>query len=94
MKRAIIFGLDGATYTVLLDLVRRGVMPYLGQFKAEGTYAPLASTVPPLTPIAWSSLVTGRTPGHHGITGFFHYQDNDLGNPRFADHCPGNGKIL
>ena len=36
MKRVVIFGLDGATYTVLDDLVRRGVMPYLGQFMALG----------------------------------------------------------
>jgi predicted AlkP superfamily phosphohydrolase/phosphomutase len=73
MTRAILFGLDGATFTVLDDLVARGVMPYLGRFMAEGTRGTLLSTVPPLTPIAWSSLVTGRTPGHHGIAGFFQY---------------------
>ena len=37
MKRAVIFGLDGATFTVLDDLVRRGVMPYLGRFMDTGT---------------------------------------------------------
>jgi predicted AlkP superfamily phosphohydrolase/phosphomutase len=73
MSRTVIFGLDGATFDVLDDLVARGVMPCLGRFMAEGTRATLMSTVPPLTPIAWSSLVTGRTPGHHGITGFFQY---------------------
>jgi predicted AlkP superfamily phosphohydrolase/phosphomutase len=73
MKRVVVFGLDGATFTVLDDLVRRGVMPYLGQFMASGARAPLASTVPPLTPIAWTNLVTGRTPGYHGITGFFQH---------------------
>ena len=73
MKRVVIFGMDGASYTVLDDLVRRGIMPYLGRFMASGTRAVLSSTVPPLTPIAWTSLVTGRTPGHHGITDFFHH---------------------
>src|SRR5438045_1681324 len=85
MKRALIFGLDGATYTVLDDLVRRGIMPALGKFMHAGARAPLASTVPPLTPIAWTSLVTGRTPGYHGITGFFHYLNNDLAYPRVAN---------
>src|SRR5438094_8318442 len=73
MTPTILFGLDGATFDVLDDLVTRGVMPYLGQFMAEGARATLISTVPPLTPIAWSSLVTGRTPGHHGVTGFFQH---------------------
>jgi predicted AlkP superfamily phosphohydrolase/phosphomutase len=74
MKLVVIFGLDGATYTVLDELVARGVMPYLGQFMAEGARATLLSNIPPLTPPAWTSLVTGRNPGQHGITGFFQYQ--------------------
>jgi predicted AlkP superfamily phosphohydrolase/phosphomutase len=73
MTPTILFGLDGATFDVLDDLVARGVMPYLGRFMAEGARATLSSTVPPLTPVAWSSLVTGRTPGNHGITGFFQH---------------------
>ena len=77
MSRTIVFGLDGAAFSVLDDLIARGVMPYLGRFCREGTRAALMSTEPPLTPIAWSSLVTGRTPGHHGITGFFQYAAPD-----------------
>jgi len=69
----VIFGLDGATYTVLDDMMQRGVMPYLQQFIEEGVKTKLMSTTPPLTPPAWTTLVTGRTPGHHGITGFFQY---------------------
>ena len=73
MTRTVIFGLDGATYTVLDDLVRRGVMPFLGRFRAEGARGILESVTPPLTPPAWTTLVTGRSPGHHGVTGFFQY---------------------
>lgn len=80
MKQIVLFGLDGATYTVLDDLVRRGVMPYLGEFMAEGTRGTLLSNIPPLTPPAWSSIVTGRNPGHHGITGFFQYESPESPN--------------
>jgi predicted AlkP superfamily phosphohydrolase/phosphomutase len=73
MTSTILFGLDGATFDVLDDLVTRGVMRYLGRFMADGARGTLMSTVPPLTPIAWSSLVTGRTPGNHGVTGFFQH---------------------
>jgi predicted AlkP superfamily phosphohydrolase/phosphomutase len=74
MKSVVIFGLDGATYTVLDHLVANGVMPYLSRFMADGARATLLSNVPPLTPPAWTTLVTGQTPGHHGITGFFQYE--------------------
>jgi predicted AlkP superfamily phosphohydrolase/phosphomutase len=77
MRPVVIFGLDGATFTVLDDLVARGVMPYLGRFMAAGARGTLMSTVPPLTPPAWTTLVTGRTPGHHGITSFFQYDSAD-----------------
>ncbi len=72
--RVLLFGLDGATYTVLDDLVRRGVMPFLGRFMQEGARGTLRSTVPPLTPPAWTTLVTGRSPGHHGITNFLQFE--------------------
>jgi predicted AlkP superfamily phosphohydrolase/phosphomutase len=71
--KVILFGLDGATYTVLDDLMARGLMPNLKQFCAEGVRATMMSTVPPLTPPAWSTLVTGRLPGNHGILGFLQY---------------------
>ncbi len=72
--RTVIFGLDGATFTVLDDLMRRGVMPYLKEFFASGARGMLTSTVPPLTPPAWTTLFTGRSPGHHGITNFLQFE--------------------
>lgn len=72
--RVVIFGLDGATFTVLDDLMRRGVMPYLAEFRASGASGHLMSTVPPLTPPAWTTLFTGRSPGHHGITNFLQFE--------------------
>ncbi|MEE8170342.1 MAG: alkaline phosphatase family protein [Phycisphaerae bacterium] len=73
----IIFGLDGASFSVLDDLVKRGVMPFFGEAFARGARAPLMSTVPPLTPPAWITLVTGRTPGHHGIFNFVQKESPD-----------------
>jgi predicted AlkP superfamily phosphohydrolase/phosphomutase len=72
--RVVIFGLDGGAFAVLDDLVRRGVMPYLGEFLRRGARAPLMSTVPPLTPPAWTTCFTGRSPGHHGITNFLQFE--------------------
>ena len=70
-RRTLLIGLDGATFDVLDPLVQDGVMPSLHRLIAGGVRAVLRSTVPALTPPAWTSLVTGRSPGAHGIFDFF-----------------------
>jgi predicted AlkP superfamily phosphohydrolase/phosphomutase len=76
-KCVFILGLDGATWTNLSGWVERGVMPVLGRLMAEGAYGILNSTIPALTPPAWSSLVTGTNPGKHGIYHFRHTPPGD-----------------
>jgi predicted AlkP superfamily phosphohydrolase/phosphomutase len=70
-RSTVLLGLDGATFTVLGPLMRDGVMPFLEEFVATGVSGDLQSVIPALTPPAWTSLVTGRSPGHHGIFDFF-----------------------
>jgi predicted AlkP superfamily phosphohydrolase/phosphomutase len=71
VSKVLLIGIDGATFSVLDPLIRRGVMPFLGRLQQNGARAPLASVVPPLTPPAWTSLMTGRPPGAHGVYDFF-----------------------
>lgn len=68
--KTILFGLDGATFTVLDHLMAEGVMPNLARFCAEGTRCELLSTPLPITPQAWTSLATGRSMGYHGVHDF------------------------
>lgn len=69
--RVVVIGLDGATFSVLDPLMQAGVMPRLRDFVESGVRAELKSIVPALTPPAWTSLMTGRTPGRHGVFDFF-----------------------
>jgi len=66
----ILIGLDGATFTVLDSLVAEGRMPSLKRFMEEGVRAELLSTGHPLTPPAWTTVMTGMSPGNHGIFDF------------------------
>lgn len=66
----VLIGLDGATFTVLDPMMRDGVMPFLRDWSAAGVRAVLGSTAHPLTPIAWTTLMTGRHPGNHGVFDF------------------------
>ena len=80
----MILGLDGATYTVLDPLMAQGVMPSLAKIIGSGTKGTLESVVPALTPPAWTSLMTGRTPGHHGVFDFFSRESEDSTHIRYA----------
>jgi predicted AlkP superfamily phosphohydrolase/phosphomutase len=49
-----------------------------------GTTANLKSTYPPVTPVAWPSLFTGKNPGKHGIFGFTGADPLSLEIPRIS----------
>jgi predicted AlkP superfamily phosphohydrolase/phosphomutase len=76
MTRTLLLGLDGATFTLLDSLMDQGVMPFLGQMVRNGVRANLRSTVCPVTPPAWTTIATGRSPGHHGIYDFIVVDDS------------------
>jgi len=71
--RVMIIGIDGGTWDILGPACDKGLMPNLNRFRNEGVYGTLKSTHPPITPPAWTTLMTGMNPGHHGIGGFFEY---------------------
>ena len=83
--RTILIGLDGATFSILDHLVDEGVMPCLKGLMASGARAELLSVIPPLTPPAWTSLTTGRSPGNHGIFDFFRFDYQNGRYIRVAD---------
>ncbi|MHC4592475.1 MAG: alkaline phosphatase family protein [Planctomycetota bacterium] len=73
--RVMLIGLDGATYDILLPLVREGVTPNIGAFYSECAHSALESTMPPITAPAWASLATGLNPGKLGVFDFWNRVD-------------------
>ena len=69
-QRLMILGIDGASWDVLNIMIDRAVMPNLKKLISGGVSGTLASTVPPYTPIAWSTFATGMNPGKHGVFDF------------------------
>ena len=65
-----IIGLDGATWDLIKPLAEKGLLPNIEAMMNKGSYGTLHSTVPPLSPVAWTSMVTGQNPGKHGIFDF------------------------
>jgi predicted AlkP superfamily phosphohydrolase/phosphomutase len=78
--KTLFIGMDGCTFTVLNEMTRdipgEGVaMPYLAGLMAKGVRAKLRSTPNPLTPPAWTSIMTGKGPGEHGVFDFIRAED-------------------
>lgn len=68
MSRVLVVGFDGFDP----DLVDAWLsdLPNLAGLMESGIHGPLESIVPPVTPPAWTAMVTGRNPGHFGFTDF------------------------
>ena len=70
IPKLIVVGLDAATFDVIDPLVDAGDLPNLGGLLRRGARGTLRSTTHPLTPLAWTTMVTGVNAGKHGIWDF------------------------
>ena len=70
VKRVVILGLDGLDYRLTAETVIRGQIASYGRPAQQGCFKPLATTVPSISPVAWSSFQTGVNPGKHNIFDF------------------------
>ena len=77
-RRVIVLGFDGMDYRVTSALMARGLMPNFSKLAASGSFSSLATTMPPQSPVAWSSFITGLDPGGHGIFDFIHRDPSEM----------------
>lgn len=68
--RLTTIGLDAATFAVIDPLIAAGELPTLARLCSGGSRGVLRSVTHPLTPHAWSTIVTGVNAGRHGIWDF------------------------
>lgn len=71
-KKVVVLGIDGMDPKLLQTFVDQGRMPHFKALMAEGAFRPLQTTMPPQSPVAWSTFMTGLDPGGHGIFDFIH----------------------
>jgi predicted AlkP superfamily phosphohydrolase/phosphomutase len=77
--RLLVVGLDAATFDVIDPLVEAGDLPNLAGLLERGARGSLRSTTHPLTPLAWTTMVTGVNAGRHGIWDFSERDESGYG---------------
>jgi predicted AlkP superfamily phosphohydrolase/phosphomutase len=68
--QVVIIGLDGLAPELAEKFMAEGKLPNLAKLKKEGFYARLQTTTPAISPVAWSSFMTGSNPSKHNIFDF------------------------
>jgi predicted AlkP superfamily phosphohydrolase/phosphomutase len=78
-RRVVVFGVDGLDPEELTSRIERGMLPHFEKLVAEGTFAPLQTSWPPQSPVAWSNFICGTNPGKHGLYDFIHVDRRNYG---------------
>src|SRR3984957_15159303 len=69
-QQVIVIGVDGMDPEFLER--HWAELPNLAHLRDRGSFARLATTTPPQSPVAWSTFITGLDPSEHGIFDFVH----------------------
>jgi predicted AlkP superfamily phosphohydrolase/phosphomutase len=69
-KRAVILGFDGMDPELAERFMKEGRLPNLSKLRDKGTFSKLRTTFPAISPVAWSTFMTGVNPGKHNIYDF------------------------
>ncbi len=69
-RKVLVLGLDGLDARLVERGLAEGKLPHLSRLRERGGYSRLLSSVPPQSPTAWASVITGTNPGKHGIFDF------------------------
>jgi predicted AlkP superfamily phosphohydrolase/phosphomutase len=72
----VIIGLDGGTFDIIKPLAEKGRLRFFNRFLQDGSCGVLRSTHPPVTAPAWTSFMTGKNPGKHGLFDFQRINDS------------------
>ncbi|MFQ5768788.1 MAG: alkaline phosphatase family protein, partial [Acidobacteriota bacterium] len=82
----LIIGLDGADWDRMKPMMEQGRLPALADLVKRGASAKMAVDRPPLSPLLWNTVATGRPPDEHGVLNFVEY------DPRVGKMIPISGR--
>lgn len=93
-NRVIVIGLDCATFDLIKPWAQQGHLPNLARLMAQGSHGVLRSTIPTISPAAWTSFMTGKNPGKHGIFDFFQRKSDSYDTFIVRNNLPAQGTLF
>lgn len=86
-RRVVIIGLDGVPYELIKEFSHTGLMPNMQDLISGSKFSRMSSSLPEVSSVAWSSIITGTNPAEHGIFGFtdFYPGSYKMRFPNFID---------
>ncbi len=83
--KVFLLGLDGVPFSLLKKFVDKGIFENFKSLLNEGEIRELISSLPPVSNVAWTCVLTGRNPGKHGVYGFIDKDGDNVYIP-FSNH--------
>src|SRR5918995_796127 len=74
--RVMVIGWDSSDFALIKPWMEEGYLPNLKNLMRVSKHGNLKSVFPPVTPMAWSNIVTGKNAGKHGLNGFMNFRPN------------------
>lgn len=68
--RVVVVGFDGMDPELTNLYLSKGLLSNFSKLKEKGNFSKLQTTLPPISPVAWSSFSTGSNPAKHNIFDF------------------------
>src|ERR1041384_2000464 len=68
--KVLVLGWDAADWKFISPLIDKGEMPALATLIEKGVMGNIQTLDPPLSPILWTSIATGKYGDEHGILSF------------------------
>lgn len=83
-RKLVILGIDGTDPRMLASFMDKGLLPNFSRLTAQGGLTSVQTTMPPQSPVAWSTFISGLDPGGHGIFDFVHRRPDAVITPYFS----------
>ena len=69
-NKVLLIGWDAADWKIINPLLEKGQMPALDKLINDGVMGNIATLNPPLSPMLWTSIATGKRAYKHGMIVF------------------------
>ena len=68
--KTLMLCIDALDPVILKEAIDKGYCPNFKKLIQTGVFSPLESFLPLVSPVIWTSIVTGKKPEKHGIKSF------------------------